>query len=81
MKTHVQQIVNTVEVKTRKIIKNTMQGKKPDPDNRTKVNHVIKQTDTDAIVEDNHKVVEIQRQTRQYLRGRSTQGIESEACS
>ena len=73
--------MNTVEVKTRKIIKDTMQGKKPDPDNRTKVNHVIKQVDTDAIVEDNHKVVEIQRQTRQYLRGRSTRGIESEACS
>ena len=54
MKTHVQQIVDTVEVKTRKIIKNTMQGKKPDLDNRTKVNHVIKQADTDAIVEGNH---------------------------
>ena len=73
--------MNTVEVKTRKIIKDTMQGKKPDLDNRTKVNHVIKQADIDAIVEDNHKVVEIQRQTRQYLRGRSTRGIESEACS
>ena len=79
MKTHVQQVVNTVEMKTRKIIKNTMQGEKPDPDNRTKINQVIQQADTDAIVEDNHKVVEIQRQ---YLRDRSTRGsIGSDACS
>ena len=56
-----------------------MQGEKPDPDNRTKINQVMQQADTDAIVEDNHKVVEIQRQ---YLRDRSTRGsIGNDACS
>ena len=34
-----------------KIIKNTMQGEKPDPDNGMKVSQVVKQADTDAIVE------------------------------
>ena len=36
-----------------------MLGEKLDPDNRMKIKQVIKQADTDAIVEDNHKVVEI----------------------
>ena len=34
-------------------------------------------TDTDAIVEDNHKVVEIQGQTRQHSRDRSSVGSEA----
>ena len=33
--THVQQVVNTVEVKTLKIIKKTMQGEKVDPDDQS----------------------------------------------